>query len=98
MSIFEENLLYQNATNQLVNLGVLKDAKEDAKYLLDLFRPKYMIYSDTFKNECERLINKWRLKAKEEQYDIYQKKLINSVATQLFELRHKAYLEVILRG
>lgn len=90
--------MYQNATNQLIGLGVFDLAKEDANYFLSLFRPEYMIDNNTFKKEGERLINKWRLEAKEERYDCYQQKLIDSVATQLFELLHKAYLMIILRG
>lgn len=91
----QEDLLYQDATNKLVDLGVVKQAKEDANYLLSLFRPEYMIDDNTFRKEGERLIDKWRLKSKEEQYDRYESDLIRSVSTQLFELIHKAYITII---
>lgn len=88
----KEEKMYQEALDKLIASGVKEEAVKDREYLFSLVRPEYMIETNKLRTESEVLINKWRLKSKEDAYDRYQKELISSVATQLFELVYMAYM------
>lgn len=93
----KEEKMYQEALDKLIASGVKEEAVKDREYLFSLVRPEYMIETNKLRTESEVLINKWRLKSKEDAYDRYQKELVGSVATQLFELVYMAYM-MMARG
>jgi len=93
--IEKKNKMLLLAKESLIKKGLKDDFKKDMDQLLNFVRPEYMT-SDTFKNECLKVSNKYLDLSKNDVYNEYEKEVIKSSASSVLEFMFKAYLTMCL--
>ena len=87
----KKNKMLLLAKESLIHKGLKDDFKKDMTQLLDFVRPEHM-KSDTFKNECLKVSNKYLELSKNDVYNEYEKEIIKNSAGQVIEFMMKTYL------
>ena len=89
--IDKKNKMLLLAKESLIKKGLKDDFKKDMDQLLNFVRPEYMT-SETFKNECVKVSNKYLDLSKNDIYNEYEKEIIKNSSSQVLEFMFKAYL------